>query len=277
MLATQWNSTRFVLKHTAAAAIVIAGTTLFAVVSSLLLFLRAVAGGGDSLPVEFPVLVLGGAAAATVSVAAVLMPATILAERASQRLGLRIWWQIPISAAIALGLALTGGLLYAGVANQPVSASLAIAAAAGGALLVPLGVYWWALQSADWVLRKGGRVLARIWPSRFRGLATTEPPIQVRSVRRLARFRVKEQFLVDVGSGPMLVVSGDVLEGDVRSGMRACANVDRREVSARIHSVEYVGHSISEASNVGLLLPVSELDLNLWQSAARSGAELKII
>jgi hypothetical protein len=278
MLVTQWNATRFVLKHTAAAAIVIGGSTLLAAASYLVLFLRAVASGADiGSPVAFPFMVLGGAAAAVVSVVVVLMPATISAEAAAWRLGLRILWQIPISAAVTLGLATGGGLLYAVVSSEAVSTSLAMGAAAGGALLVPLGVYWWALQSADWVLRTGGRMLGRIWPSRFRGLAAA-PGDHVGSISRLARFKVREQFTLDVVGSPMLVISGDILEGVVRSGMRACAIVEDREISARIHSVEYVGSSISDrVSNVGLLLPVSELDLRIWQSAARNGAELRIV
>jgi hypothetical protein len=164
------------------------------------------------------------------------------------------------------------------VANQlPVTTSLAVTSMATAALLTMFALYWTALRSTDWVLRSSVRVAGRLWPSRFGGLARSQQVLPFRGSAGIARFRVKEHFTLDAGASPMLVVSGDILDGVVRGGMRACAVVDAREVSARIHSVEYVDQIATRAQNVGLLLSLSEQELRMWKSAAIDGTVLRIV
>ena len=85
-LATSWNTTRFVVKHTVAAAVVTAGTGLFAGVSWLAAYLWASMSHSGSEP-AFPFLwaVLGGLASGAASSVLVLLPSTALAEVVATR------------------------------------------------------------------------------------------------------------------------------------------------------------------------------------------------
>ena len=276
--ASSWNTTRFVVKHAVAAAVVTAGTGLFAGASWLVTFLWATMTSSGSDPaLPFFSTVMGGVTSGAAASVLVLLPSTALAEFVTARARLRIWWQVPLAAVVILGIGVVATVVD--TANQ-----LALSTAATQMLaatmrrLAALVVYWWSLQSTDWLLRTIVSGAGKLWPSRFGALVRAqEESSGLLAPASRARFRVKDHFMLNVGAGPMLVVSGDILDGVVRGGMRACAIVERREVSARIHSVEFVDHSISnQVSNVGLLLPVNELDLRLWKAAAHEGAELKI-
>ena len=276
--ARSWNTTRFVVKHMVAAAVVTAGTGLFAGASWLTGFLWATMTSSGSDPaIPFLSAVMGGLASGAAGSVLVLLPSTALAEVVAARARLRIWWQVPLAAAVILGIGVVTAVVETTANQMALGTAAAMMVSGVVRRLAALVVYWWSLQSTDWLLRTIVSGAGKLWPSRFVSLVRAqEESSGLLAPARRARFRVKEHFMLNAGAGPMLVVSGDILDGVVRGGMRACAIVERREVSARIHSVEYVDHSISNRiSNVGLLLPVNELDLRLWKAAAHEGAELR--
>ncbi len=146
-------------------------------------------------------------------------------------------------------------------------------------LLVPLSVYWCALQSTDWLLDAGARWLGVIWPSRLGALARPTAPSS-RPWRGAARFRVRDHFTYAEGLSTMVVLSGEIVDGSVRHGMRACAAAGPRTLTAAIRSVEPAepadpsGHGVPF---VGLLLSVDESDLGAWKAAARAGTIIGIV
>jgi hypothetical protein len=87
---------------------------------------------------------------------------------------------------------------------------------------------------------------------------------------------VKEHFTFEDGTSSVLVLSGSIIEGDVRSGMRACTTINARELSARIQSVESSGVIGDQPSLVGLLLPLNAAEMHVWQAAARAGSVVRI-
>ena len=285
----RWQTARLVITHAAASVVVIAGITVVGVLAYVALLVWTLAAGGGGASLTAPATVLATMAAGVASVPLMLLPATMLAETIAARTGLRMWWQIPIAAGVVfIGASIVALLAHAmGItsalgnpAPTPVRAlvPLSVGAAAGitAILLVPLGVYWCALQCTDWLLGTGARWLGVIWPSRFGALARpAEPP--ARAWRGAARFRVKEHFTYAEGLSTMVVLSGEIVDGSVRHGMRACAAAGSRTLTATIRSVEPADFSGYGAPFVGLLLSVNESDLGTWKATARAGTIIGIV
>jgi hypothetical protein len=286
-----WQTARLVITHAVASVVVLAGMTVAGTLAFIaLLVWTLAAGSGGASPLTAPAAVLATLAAGVASVPLALLPATILADAITARTGLRMWWQIPIAAgavftgaSIVALLADATGITSALSANPaPTSVralmplSVGAAAAVTAVLLAPLSVYWGALQSTDWLLHTGARWLGVIWPSRFGALARpAEPP--ARTWRGAARFRVKEHFTYAEGLSTMVVLSGEIVDGSVRHGMRACAAAGSRTLTATIHSVEPADASGSGAPFVGLLLSVNESDLGTWKATAHAGTIIAIV
>ena len=273
----QWNTTRFVLKHLAASSAIVAGSGALAGVWWLATYLRGTMTSNGSDPaVTFAATVFGALASATVSAALVLLPATAVAEWIATRARLRTLWQIPVAALTIVVIGVCFGAITA-VTNQPsfVFAPGRVMTAAAPQLAA-LVVYCWALQSADWLLRTGVRAAGWLLPARFGALARAQDSATSLVSRSRGRFRVKEHFTFEEGATSVLVLSGNVIEGDVRSGMRACTTVNARELSARIQSVESSGSIGDGPSLVGLLLPLNDAEMRIWQAATREGSVVRI-
>jgi hypothetical protein len=277
MIATRWNATRFVLKHLAASAVVVAGSGALAAASWLATYLwTAMTNSGSEPSVTFASAVIGALGGGIISAALVFLPATALAEVIAARTRLGIWRQLPIAALTVAGIAL-GAAVFAALTNQPVIVpALGVALTATAWLLAGVVVYWWVLQSTDWLLRAGVRAAGRLLPSRFGALARAQESATLLAPRSRARFRVKEHFTFEDGATSVLVLSGSVIEGEVRSGMRACTTINARELSARIQSVESSGLIGDRPSQVGLLLPMNDAEMHVWQAAAREGSVVRI-
>jgi hypothetical protein len=149
---------RFAAKHAVASAVVTAGiVTLTAVSYIALLAWAALTGGGLGGPLALPFLVLFAFVAAIAAAALILFPATALAEWICARREMGVGWQIPVSVACMAACVVAA----AGVMSALRGTSLHGTASAAGilfvVLLVPLGVYWWSMQSTDWLLRHGER------------------------------------------------------------------------------------------------------------------------
>jgi hypothetical protein len=277
-LATSWNTTRFVVKHLVAAAVVTAGTGLLAAVSWLAAYLWASMSHSGSEPaLPFLWAVMGGLGSGAASSVLVLLPSTTLAEVVGTRARLRVWWQLPLAALVILGIGMVTVIFNTTANHVALGSASALMLSATVRMLAALFVYWWSLQSIDWLLRTTVRVAGRLWPARFAAMARAqEEPSGLLMPRSRARFRIKEHFTFDDGATPVLVLSGSIIEGDVRSGMRACTTVDAREVWARIQSVESSGSIGDTPSLVGLLLPLSEAEMRVWQAATRHGSVVRI-
>lgn len=275
-LVTPWNAARFILKHTVAALIIIGGAGLLAALTWIVLFLWAViTNGGLGSPLAFPMMVLAGLALGAGSVAGALLPATVVAEAVSAGVGLRVWWQVPIAALLVVLATLIGAISYGASGYAPLGQSLLFSVPAAGILLLLLLAYWSALQSTDWLLKTSARIAAKVWPGRFSYLSQPQASADTRSIRGRARFRVTEHFTFYSGQSPVLVISGNVLDGDVHAGMRARTSVGSPPLSATIQSVERTPDG--GGSKVGLLLAVSEREMDAWKSAAHEGAVLAIV
>jgi hypothetical protein len=186
-----------------------------------------------------------------------------------------VWWQIPIS--LAMLLLVGSGLAAVGVGSgQVLPAASQTAAIATAALVIPLAMYWWALQSADWLLRAGGQMASRMSPRRFASLANSTLTHGGRSVEVRAQFRLRQHFGFAAGTRTNLVLVGDIESGVIQKGMLVFAGT-RSPLTATIASVEYVDNTTPARSHVGLMLaPMSDDDLSRWQDVATEGAILRI-
>jgi len=276
MLATHWNATRFVLKHVVATAVVIAGSGVLAATGWIVGDVWAVMTHGSEPTLGFLPTVSGALVAGAATAALVLLPATALAELTAVRAGFRTWRQVPIAALIIAAIGILTTLVSVAGNQAPLTSSLTLALAVTARRLVALVVYWWALQSTDWLLRSTVRVAGRLWPSRFAAAARAQESPALGVPRSLARFRIQEHFTFDGGPTPVLVITGDVLDGVVRDGMHACATVGSKQFSARIQSVQHTDSIGDRPFKVGLLLPLNEQDLRTWRAAAVEGSVLRI-
>ena len=133
---------------TVAAACVVWTVTYFA-----LLLWAVVTGGGLGGPLAYPSGLLFFFVATTAAGLVLLFPSTVLAEWLARRRGFPVLAQIPASVAVLALLCAIGGSLVAAWRSQP---PLHGVTAGGGvlflALLVPLGLYWWAAQSGPLLL-----------------------------------------------------------------------------------------------------------------------------
>jgi hypothetical protein len=152
------NAMRFAVKHAVATAVVVGGIVAFTAASYFALLAWAVLVG-DPLggPLAFPFMVLFALFASVVSVGLILLPATALAEWVAVKKQLRMAFQIPIATALAGVQLLFAALVISVLGGMPWSSAAAAAGVIFALLLVPLGVYWWSMQSADWLLRAATR------------------------------------------------------------------------------------------------------------------------
>jgi hypothetical protein len=274
---TSWRAARFALKHTIAAGVVIAGMAVCAAVAFIVgVVMLAAHDSATTFPSSVPFALVAG----VMSVVLVLAPITIASELFCERARLRLWWQIPLSFVLLCGV----GAGLAAVAMSAGATSTAAARAAGiatASLMIPLGVYWWALQSADWLLRTGGHVASVAWPSRFAALSRTrEVTLDGRTMPVTAHFRVRSHFTFGEGAGARagaFVLIGDIADGDIRNGMRVVADTPTAPLVATITSVEYVDNASERDSHVGLMLTsLSETEVDRWKAAAWDGKIVQI-
>lgn len=152
------------LAHAVASAVFAAVTFVAVAVGYVGLLLWAVAAGE---PLGGPFALLGAlltaAAVVPAAVLLALLPATTLARVV--RRGLRwSWWVEAPLAVVWLVLLVAGGygLLVAFDRVAPSSESAQAAGALAGALLLPLGLYWWAFTATDGIVRVALAVWRRI-------------------------------------------------------------------------------------------------------------------
>jgi hypothetical protein len=274
---SHWNTTRFVLKHLAASSAIVAGSGVLAAASWMATYLwAAMTSNGSEPAVTFVSAVIGAWSSAIVRAVLVLLPATAIAEWIAIRARLRVWWQLPLAAFTVVAIGISFGVITAVTNESSIVLALRRAMTAAAPQLAALVVYWWALQSTDWLLRTAVRAAGWLLPARFGALARAQESATLLVSRTRARFRVREHFTFEDGATSVLVLSGSVIEGDVRSGMRACTTVNARELSARIQSVESSGLIGDQPSQLGLLLPLNDADMRIWQAAAREGSVVRI-
>lgn len=144
---------RFAVKHAVAAAVVIAGITAFSAASYFALLVWAVLVGEPmGGPLAFPFMVLFAVVVSTISVGAALFPVTALTEWICRRRRLGWPWQIPIATAVMGAGLLMVAVVAAAVRGGSLGSTLAPAGIAFLLLLAPLGMYWWSVRSADWIV-----------------------------------------------------------------------------------------------------------------------------
>lgn len=152
------NAMRFAVKHAVATGVVVGGIVAFTAASYFALLAWAVLVGEPlGGPLAFPFMVLFALVASVVSVGLILLPATAVAERISVRRQLRVAFQIPIATALAGVFLLFAALVISVLRGVSWGSAAAAAGVMFALLLVPLGVYWWSMQSADWLLRAATR------------------------------------------------------------------------------------------------------------------------
>ena len=158
-----WNAVQFAVKHAVAAAVVISGIIAFTSLSYFaLLVWAAIVGGGLGGPLAFPFMVLFALIGSVASVLFVLLPATALTEWICVKRRAHLLVQIPIATVLMAVCVLSAALVAATALESSVHRAASVAAAVFGALLVPLGVYWWSLQSAEWLIHSATRLLAHM-------------------------------------------------------------------------------------------------------------------
>ena len=148
-----WNAVQFAVKHAVAAAVVISGIIALTSVSYFALLVWAAA---------FPFMVLFALFGSVASVLFVLLPATALTEWICVKRRAHLLVQIPIATVLMAVCVLSAALVAATALESSVHRAASVAAAVFGALLVPLGVYWWSLQSAEWLIHSATRLLAHM-------------------------------------------------------------------------------------------------------------------
>jgi hypothetical protein len=271
---TSWRTARFAIKHTIAAGVVIAG---MAVAGALAFVVGVVMLAARDSSTTFPSSVLFALVAGVMSVVLVLAPITIATELFCERARLRLWWQIPIS--FGMLCAVGAGLAAVDVnAGATVTTAARVAGIATASLVIPMAVYWWALQSADWLLRNGGHVASVVWPSRFAALSrTSEVTLDGRTMAVSAHFRVRSHFTFGAGARDgAFVLVGNIADGTVRRGMRVVAEGQATPLIGTISSIEDV-RTVDTDANVGLMLTaLSDVDLERWKAAACDGKIVKI-
>lgn len=99
-------------------------------------------------PLALPGMLLGAFAGTAAAAIVLFLPITLLAKRLC---GQRRLLQIPVATALFLAAA--------AVAMWRLELDVILIAVLAAILLLLLGVYWWALQSAAWLLRLAGRLL----------------------------------------------------------------------------------------------------------------------
>jgi hypothetical protein len=155
-----WNAITLAVKHGVATAIVVGGVVAFTAASYFALLAWAVLmneplGG----PLAFPFMVLFALLTSVGSAVFVFFPTTAVTEWACVRCRVHLLLQIPIAAIVLIGYVFTAAIAIALVRGSSVATTLRPAAVVSAVLLVPLGAYWWSLQSVEWLIHLGARAL----------------------------------------------------------------------------------------------------------------------
>jgi hypothetical protein len=149
---------RFAIKHAVASAVVVGGTMALTAASYFALFAWAVVAGEPlGGPLAFPFMVLASLLASVVAAVFILLPTTALTEWICLNRGFRLALQIPVATVCMGTYVFTASLAFALVRGVALASAASAAAVLFGLLLVPLGAYWWSMQSADWVARAVNR------------------------------------------------------------------------------------------------------------------------
>ena len=161
---------RFALKHALAAAV--AGAAMITVVAVwyIVLVLRAILTDRPlDGPLAFPSIMLS-ASAAVIGAIAVILLTTAVTDWICGRRGTTVVMQIPVAIAV-LAVVVFAIVFVAVPGGTSIATTLSWSVLLTAALLIPLGVYWTCLQSAEWTMRAGsflwGRVVSR-WKCGFR-------------------------------------------------------------------------------------------------------------
>lgn len=121
---------------------------LWTILYGVLLVWAVLAGGGIGSPVAYPLGLLAVLVGSTALAVTLLFPCTALAEWIASRRGWPIFAQIPINAGILAGIcAIVVG--FAALTGSEVTLGMVIIGYGGlfSAGLLPLGLYWWTMQS----------------------------------------------------------------------------------------------------------------------------------
>ena len=162
---------RFIIKHSVAAGAVTIASLVFVIIAYFALLVWAiVAGGGIGSPVVLPLTLLLAMAGSVACVLFILLPVSVASEIIRTRvfMGSR-FLEIPISAVLLAGYVVGSTTLVCMLRELDVRRGLVISSIAAAALMVPLGLYWWCLHSADWLFGLG----TSFW-SRYRGNPAVE-------------------------------------------------------------------------------------------------------
>ena len=148
------NAVRFAVKHAVATGVVVGGILTFTAASYFALLAWAVLVGEPlGGPLAFPFMGLFALVASVLSAVLIILPATVAAEWISVKRQLSVAIQIPIATALAGVFLLFVAIVISVLGGTSVVSAAGAAGFVFALLLVPLGVYWWAMQSADWLLR----------------------------------------------------------------------------------------------------------------------------
>jgi len=157
----------FLIRHGIAAAVMIVlSCVVWTVVYVGCLVFAMLMGAGPGSPATYPLGLLAVFVASLVMVATTLLPATALAEVVSRKNGWSTFNQIPLSVGFCLLLALLLSSFVWVVRDEAFDVE---ALATGASLyfltcLIPLGIYWWTVQSGP-VFVKALGWLRRRWDS----------------------------------------------------------------------------------------------------------------
>ena len=154
---------RYVLNHAIAAGVVTIAIAAFAAAVYFALLGLAMLFGEDlGGPLALPFMVLTAVIGIAASVWLVILPVTALTERICVKRGIRWLWQVPITTAAMGSWLLVLALAIAAIRDTPMDKAATVAGIVFLALLLPLGLYWWTMQSVDWIVG----ATARWWKGR---------------------------------------------------------------------------------------------------------------
>lgn len=144
----------FVARHLLAIVVTVtAACVLWTVIYLALLLCTRLAGGGLGSPASFPIGLLFILVAGTAVSMTLFLPATALSEWFARRRGFPIVAQIPISVAIFALLCFATASTTAALGFQPTLRSVFVSfGVLFAANLLPLGIYWWVVQSGPLLL-----------------------------------------------------------------------------------------------------------------------------
>jgi hypothetical protein len=144
----------FCARHFLALAVTVAAACIVWTVAYFALLVWAMfTDGGIGGPLAYPAGLLFFVVATTAASLLLLFPSTALAEWFARRCGFPILAQIPVSVVALAVLCLVTVSIASAVGSQPTFQGVSIGCGLLFlALLVPLGLYWWAAQSVPLLL-----------------------------------------------------------------------------------------------------------------------------